>query len=697
MSSGIQNVSPEPPQVIRATEAVGMPGIDIFDGIVRVEPELQLTGQTGVSQFDLMRREDATVASALAALTLPIRRASYEWRSEGSDEHVALIESAFNDMDGSFDDLISEIATMFAFGWSYFAWQLKKRAGPKSFNEGGSKFNDGRMGFRQIALRAQSSLRRWQVAEDGTIGGMWQQTASMNNEQFLPISQGLLFRTSKEANNPEGFSLLRPCWRAWRYKREIERIEAIGLQRALMGTPVVTLQPGASNFATNAGNSDEYRARQVIADLHGNRTLGVVEDSFLKFRFETPKMQGLTGDSSNVLKRKDEDLARALLAMFIMLGSQEQGSWALSRELADMFFLSIEGYLGLILDVLNRDAVPILMRWNGLPEDENMPYLHASINRRIDLETVSKVASELAGAGILTPDNETELYIRKLMGLPETVPEIRSEIKVNPKKDDDEEKNPIGSPPSMSKNSEIEEFAVTRDARGRRYFALEERYSQMLDSAVLEWSKVAAQDLKEIPIEELSAVQVMLVWGLSVEDMESVKEVGWEYLPRAVEMGYRTAAMPVELRGKVEEEIESNDSWINNRLKPLTVQRMDPETAALIVALLLEMKYDEMEEVIGGLTSVVRRHAGLYAGQLWHAIMTGASARAKETGLEPVRWRMDQLAKHCSECMLYAQEYESMEHLLAMTGGTLPGMGTECNGGCRCHLEHQGPSGWTWI
>jgi hypothetical protein len=41
--------------------------------------------------------------------------------------------------------------------------------------------------------------------------------------------------------------------------------------------------------------------------------------------------------------------------------------------------------------------------------------------------------------------------------------------------------------------------------------------------------------------------------------------------------------------------------------------------------------------------------------------------------------------------------YPSTDSLISVTGGVLPGHGTECDGNCRCHLEKLENGQWVWM
>lgn len=55
----------------------------------------------------------------------------------------------------------------------------------------------------------------------------------------IPMSKAMLFRTESVKDNPEGRSILRNAYRSWYFKRRIQEIEAIGIERDLAGLPVI--------------------------------------------------------------------------------------------------------------------------------------------------------------------------------------------------------------------------------------------------------------------------------------------------------------------------------------------------------------------------------------------------------------------------------------------------------------------------
>ena len=78
--------------------------------------------------------------------------------------------------------------------------------------------------------------------------------------------------------NPEGWSILRRAYRSWYFKRYIEELEGIGIERCLAGIPVLAPPPDVPLFDPN---NEEMRnmlawAQELVNDLRQDRNHGVI-------------------------------------------------------------------------------------------------------------------------------------------------------------------------------------------------------------------------------------------------------------------------------------------------------------------------------------------------------------------------------------------------------------------------------------
>lgn len=188
---------------------LGVSGLRTRHGLIEEEFLTDLRGPKGRKVFRKMAETDPTIGALLFSIKQIIRSA--RWHSEpggGSDldrEAASFLYSCINDMSSSWPTFISEACSMLEYGWAYFEIIWKKRLG--RFAKPPSKYNDGRIGIRKLAIRGQNTLYKWQFDENGGIKGMWQLSGPIYKPIFIPITKSLLFRTDVQRGNPEGKAL----------------------------------------------------------------------------------------------------------------------------------------------------------------------------------------------------------------------------------------------------------------------------------------------------------------------------------------------------------------------------------------------------------------------------------------------------------------------------------------------------------
>ena len=128
------------------------------------------------------------------------------------------------------------------------------------------------------------------------------------------------------------------------------------------------------------------------------------------FEFELLRSGGTRQiNTTEIVRRYDQDIAQSVLADFVRLGHDKVGSYALAKEKTNLFVIALETWLRSIADVFNRYAIPRLFRVNGLPED-NMPTLDYSTIIPLELSELVETLEGLARAGMVVfPDPSGEL------------------------------------------------------------------------------------------------------------------------------------------------------------------------------------------------------------------------------------------------------------------------------------------------
>jgi len=415
---------------------LGSTGLRRSGGTVYEEFLVNLRGIRGAKTYREMADNDPTIGSMLFAIEKVITR--LEWRvdpfsdnskdgdiSPEDKEVAAFVESCLHDMSESWDSALSQMLSMLVFGFSYHEIVYKIREGDSKDPQRKSKFNDGRIGWRKMPIRAQETLFRWMMDDDGGIQGMVQVDPSSGGIHHIPIEKSLLFRTSSQKNNPEGRSLLRNAYRSWYFKRRIEEIEAIGIERDLAGLPVAYVPPEfLSSTATAEQASVLASIQSIVTSIKRNEQEGIVMPSMYDDQghkvFDLVLLSSGGSrqfDTDKVIQRYDQRIAMSILSDFILLGSDRVGSYALGTSKMDLWSMSVDSIAKNIAEVINQHAIPRLLKLNGM-DVSRAPYLTYGEVSHVDLNEIAGFVGNLVQTGAIVPDPKLEEYLRDLAGLP---------------------------------------------------------------------------------------------------------------------------------------------------------------------------------------------------------------------------------------------------------------------------------------
>lgn len=442
---------------------IGTSGLNTSGGTVREEflPELQ--GRLGIRTYKEMRDNDPIIGAILFAVEMLIRQANwhlspFEEDNAQDKETAEFVDSCREDMSSTWQDVLTEVLTMLPFGWSLLEIVYKKRDGFSTKPGQTSRYSDGRIGWRKLPLRSQDTFEKWELDEQGGVKGMWQKRSGAQSV-FIPIEKALLFRTLTAKNNPEGRSILRNSYRPWYFKKRIEEIEGIGVERDLAGMPV--LQPPENQDIWDANDpvmtALRTEAETVIRNIRRDEQEGVL----LPFGWELTLLSSGSRrnfDTSAIIDRYNNNMAMSILADFIVLGHNNRyGSFALAGSKTHMFGMAIGGWLEAIKAVFNRYAIPRLLAINGL-DPERAPKLNYTDVEVPNLKELGDYLKSLHVAGFqLFPNVLLEKKLLQFASLPSEGVELGREApKPEPAtppdgSDDDDQDDDADNPPDDKK------------------------------------------------------------------------------------------------------------------------------------------------------------------------------------------------------------------------------------------------------
>lgn len=417
---------------------LGKTGLVRTGGYVYEEFLLELRGNRATKVYKEMSANDPVIAAVLFAVDMLIRQAT--WRVEPADttpkakEVAEFVESCRGDMSMTWEEMISGILSLLVYGWAYTEICYKLRQGPNADATKRSKYSDGKIGWRKIPIRAQDTLQEWVFDETGGVQAMIQSSPPDYQIITIPIEKALLFRTQAQKGNPEGRSVLRSCYQPYYFKKRIQEIEAVGIERDLAGLPVAWVPPRILDSNAPAADKAVLTAlKQIVANIRRDAQEGVIFP--VAYDEAGHKVYDLTllstggsrqFDTDKVIARYDQRIAMTVLADFILLGHEAVGSFALSTSKTRLFSMALQAWANDIAAVFNRYAIPRLTALNGFPEELN-PTLEVSEIDTPDLVVLSEFLNKMAGVGMpLFPDEALEAYIRQAAKLPEKSEEARA-------------------------------------------------------------------------------------------------------------------------------------------------------------------------------------------------------------------------------------------------------------------------------
>lgn len=387
--------------------------------------------------YQEMADNDAVIGAILYLAEMLIR--GVEWRVEpagktdGDKAAAEFLCSCMHDMDTSWANTICEVLSMLTYGFSFHEIVYKVRRGPNETNpKYRSKYTDGRVGWRRLPIRAQTSLAEWEFNDEGDVTAFIQSCEPTFERVRIPMSKGLLFRTRMSRDNPEGKSLLRNAYRSWFFKKHFEEIEGIGIERDLAGFPVLTAPEGLDLWNEEDERMVKLRtdAEQLVASIRRDSE----EGAMLPFGW---KLELLTSGSSRqidigaTIERYDNRIAVTLLSDIILLGNKS-GSFALAETKQSLLAAALQSQLFNIADVFNAKAVPDLFKFNHFDGMTGIPKI---VPTYIQTPTLSELALMLRAMGLnIAGDQELLKHLRQILCLPDLDDNTFKEVYANQEK-----------------------------------------------------------------------------------------------------------------------------------------------------------------------------------------------------------------------------------------------------------------------
>jgi hypothetical protein len=384
--------------------------VDLVDG--ESTPELRWPDNLAV--YDAMRKQDAQVGSVLRAVTHPVRGTA--WRLDPNGARDDVVDHVARDLGlpvrGRED--VAPGRTRDRFSWAeHLRHALLMLPFGHMFFEQVYRVDDatGLAHLRKLGPRMPRSIARFNVARDGGLVSIEQHPVAgasgpTGTGITIPVTRLVAYVNEREAGSWSGQSLLRPAYKNWLLKDRLLRTQTMSIDRNGMGIPVYT--------GSEDNDEDELvEGEEIATSVRAGDNSGSAIPHGAKL-----ELMGVTGDLPDALapvKYHDEQIARAVLAHFLNLGTQT-GSWALGTTFADFFTQSLQAVAQDVADVATAHVVEDLVDINYGPDEPAPRVVFDEIGG--NAAALANAVKTLVDAGVLTADEGLEAYLRLGLGLP---------------------------------------------------------------------------------------------------------------------------------------------------------------------------------------------------------------------------------------------------------------------------------------
>lgn len=362
-------------------------------------------------------RNNPTVGAAMNVYRMMISRVQWDvadpvGATEVDKARAAAVRTMMHDMEGqSWSGFIESVIPYLEYGFSIHEKVLRRR-----LRRNGSKYNDGLVGIRKIAPRSQDTISGWVFSDDGAELLKVEQDIAMLENAYkfvgkknlagkieIDRNKFLLFSASANKGNPEGNSIYKNIFLAFKQLTLLQDQELLGIAKDIQGILKITIPP--RYLDPNASPEDKAAVegfQKLIDNYNAGTQRGLLvpgmvdpESKLPLFTYDLMESKGAARyDTEDVIKRLQSDILSALSCDVLKMGADGTGSFSLASAKTSILSLAIDYRLREIAEVLNADLMRCIYEMNGWSTEVLPKFVYADIEE-IDLETYSKAIQRI--------------------------------------------------------------------------------------------------------------------------------------------------------------------------------------------------------------------------------------------------------------------------------------------------------------
>ena len=434
------NLKPDPSATIPRMKLgeTGFSGLRAVNKYIIEDPQISFRFPQFIKVVDEMRN-NPTVGAAINVYRMMINRVKWSVKppvgaSKKAKDRSKVIQSMLDDMDHSWSEFIDSIIPYLEYGFAVNEMVFRRR-----LKRYGSKFNDGLIGLAKLAPRSQDTIVGWVFDDTGSeLLSIEQTLVWLRNAQLfvnranedgripIPIEKVLLFTCNKTKGNPQGNSIYKNIYLAFKQLTMLQDQQLLGVAKNIQG--ILKIEVPA--FYLNADASPDQQATvagfQKIIDRYNDGTQRgllvprVIDDTGqAMFTYDLMPSAGQSPyDIESIITGLQQDILTALNVDVLKLGANGSGSFSLAEAKTSILALAIDSRLKEIASVLNHKLITTLYQLNGW-ELEELPEFCYEQPEEIDLDSFSAAVQRIFAVSAVEIDRPVLNRVRKMLGVPE--------------------------------------------------------------------------------------------------------------------------------------------------------------------------------------------------------------------------------------------------------------------------------------
>jgi hypothetical protein len=392
--------------------------------------------------FDEMRSSDEAINTAISAREQMI--GSSNWLLSSADDTPKgkeILEFCEDNIYPVLPELLRHLsgAIQYGFGACEKVFEYADRPFARNIVRGkvrrATKSAGRRIYLRKLAHIRQRTIYSFIVPLTGDLEFLRQYVYSGTGQiAFLktdiPREKVLLWTFNRRGDDYWGYPPTRNCYRAWKFKQQLEKLNLLGVDRFGVGTPIAEEGEGWTQ-------PDRDRLHQFLSAWRSGQNTFLAHPFGGKISIASAEGNAI----ANVLewvKFYNVGIAKSFLTQVSELGTTDTGSRAVGETFSEQLQGVVQSDCEDVANILNEELIIDLVDWNFGPQD-SYPVFAPSARIQIDAATAQMINS-LKVSGAVRWDAQDEAWFRDALGMHDI------DVKARQAEMDDEKKKAAALP-----------------------------------------------------------------------------------------------------------------------------------------------------------------------------------------------------------------------------------------------------------